>query len=289
MERTPNWAAQFFLVLFPAAVGCLLGALILEPSGGTESFAVASVTVALVFAVGGAGIPVLTIKKPLRAYRFLFGIGRSPLSRQAALVGLTILLLLLHWILVLAGVHALWLGIVTAVIGACAVLAAGLVYMPAAQRGWSHWSTPQALFCGLLTLGVSTSALVALGWRDTLLADTSGALVNRILVLVGVAGLAVAMGGRSAYLGRGGAGMAEARAVAEDESRSFRLGAMLLTIGGIATAVSFASDWTLVVAFVALLAALFVHWRLFFLTAAPLSWKSEVRWLESSIVTGKGR
>ena len=160
----------------------------LDRSGGDHPFVVACLTVALVFAGVGAAAPVTAIKKPLRSYRFLAGIGRSPLSRQAALVGLFLVLLLAHWILVLAGVYALWLGIVTVAIGAAAVLAAGMTYLLGAQPPWRRWSTPVALFGGLLGLGVSTSLVIALGWRDVLLAGTSGGLAGRVLVLAGVAG-----------------------------------------------------------------------------------------------------
>jgi DMSO reductase anchor subunit len=287
MQRKPNWAAQFFLVLCPAAVGCLLGSLILDADGGIRSFVVICITVALIFAVLGAASPVLAIKKPSRSYRFLAGVGRSPLSRQAALVGLFVLLLLVHWILVLAGVYALGLGIASVVVGAAAVLAAGLVYLLGAQPVWRHWSTPLALFGGLLALGVSTSLVIALGWRDALLDDTSGALAARILALVGVVALAVAMGGRSAYLDRGGIHTEEARTIAQEKFRWLRSGAALAIIGGVAIAASFASDWAVILAFVALLAALFVHWRLFFLTAAPLTWKAEVSWSAPAPAAGK--
>ncbi len=196
MERKPNWAAQTFLILHPAAVGCLLGALILDPGGETRVFVIACVTVALIFAVVGAMVPVLAIKKPLRSYRFLAGVGHSPLSRQAALVGLFTLLLLVYWVLVLAEVSALWLGIVTVAAGAAAVLAAGLVYLLGSQPGWRHWSTPLLLFGDLLALGVSTGLVVALGWRDVLLAGSTGAVAAQILVLVGVVVLETGIWGR---------------------------------------------------------------------------------------------
>ena len=35
MDRSSNWPAQIFLVLFPAAVGCVLGGLILDSAGET--------------------------------------------------------------------------------------------------------------------------------------------------------------------------------------------------------------------------------------------------------------
>ncbi len=275
MERNPNWAAQPFLVLLPAAVGCLLGGLVLDRSGGDRPFVIACLTVALVFAGVGAAAPVTAIKKPLRSYRFLAGIGRSPLSRQAALVGLFLVLLLAHWILVLAGVYALWLGIVTVAIGAAAVLAAGLTYLLGAQPAWRRWSTPVALFGGLLGLGVSTSLVIALGWRDVLLAGTSGGLAGRILVLAGVAGL--------------GAVAFDTRALLQGEHRAVRhpMPILAVLVAGAAAAASFASSWVILVAFVALLAALFVQWRLFFLTAAPLSWKAEVEWYVPAPAAGK--
>ncbi|MFH0915794.1 MAG: DmsC/YnfH family molybdoenzyme membrane anchor subunit [bacterium] len=288
MERNPNWAAQFFLILCPTAAGCFLGSLILDPGGGNRPFVVVCGTVALVCVVLGAATPVFTIKKPSRSCRFLAGIGHSPLSRQAALVGLFAVLLLIDWILVLAGVYAFWFGIVAEVVGAAAVLAAGMTYLLGAQPVWRHWSTPLALFGGLLALGVSMSLVIALGWREVVLAGTSGGLAARILVLVGVAGLAVALGGRAAYLGRGGQRTEEARELTRHGyRRTHRLTAVLLAVGAAAAAASIASDWVIIVAFVALLAGLFAHWRLFFLTATALSWKAEVQWLTPAPAAGK--
>jgi DMSO reductase anchor subunit len=277
MDKHPNGPAQLFLVFLPASAGCVLGGLIIDPRGGNGSFSVACLAVALVFALAGAAAPVSVIKKPWRSYRLLSGIGHSALSRQAALAALFTALLLVHWILVLAGVYALWLGVVTTVIGVAAVLAAGSTYMLRAQPAWRRLSTPVALVAGMLTLGVSTSLMVALGWRGALAAGTSGGIAGRVLVLVGVMGLGVAFWNsralvRGAYSGARG-------------PRSFQ--AVSVAVAGAAAAASFASLWVIIAAFVALLAALFVQWRLFFLTATPLSWKAEVLWFAPSPTTGK--
>lgn len=287
MERKPNWAAQTFLILHPAAVGCLLGALILDPGGETRVFVIACVTVALIFAVVGAMVPVLAIKKPLRSYRFLAGVGHSPLSRQAALVGLFTLLLLVYWVLVLAEVSALWLGIVTVAAGAAAVLAAGLVYLLGSQPGWRHWSTPLLLFGDLLALGVSTGLVVALGWRDVLLAGSTGAVAAQILVLVGVVVLETGIWGR---IGRvaGREPRTQDSALAQGGRGWTPLAsAVLVAVAGAAVAASFAWEWAIIVCFTCLLAALLVHWRAFFVSAAPHSWRAEVNWYAHTPVAGK--
>jgi DMSO reductase anchor subunit len=279
MERKPNWAAQIFLVLHPASVGCLLGALLLDPGGETRAFVIACVTVALVFAVAGAGAPVSAIKKPFRSYRFLAGVGHSPLSRQAVLVGLFTLLLLIHWILLLADMYAQALAIVTALIGAAAVLAVALVYLLSAQPVWRHWSTPLALLGGLLALGISTSLVVALGWGDALLSDAAGAIAARIVVLVGVVVLLAAAWGRvtraATSVARAGQERSSARGGGVQDGLA---SAMLVIVAGIAAAASFAWDWAIIVCFVCLLVGLFAYWRLFFVASAPLDWRAEVNW-----------
>jgi hypothetical protein len=53
---------------------------------------------------------------------------------------------------------------------------------------------------------------------------------------------------------------------------------LLLEVGiaGIATAVSFAADWPIAIAWVALLVGLFAEKRLLFASAAPRSFRDEV-------------
>ena len=116
----------------------------------------------------------LGIKKPPRSYRFVDGLGRSPLSRQALLVGLFTVLLVIHWALVLAAAGSFALGVVTVVVGAAAVLAIGLTYWLPSQPGWRHWSTPVSLFGGVLSVGVAAALVVALAWPDSLAADSAG-------------------------------------------------------------------------------------------------------------------
>ena len=73
MDRAPNFPAQVFLVLFPAAVGCLLGSLVIGSTLAAGGFGTSVLTVAVVLAVAGAVAPLLGIKKPPRSYRFLSG------------------------------------------------------------------------------------------------------------------------------------------------------------------------------------------------------------------------
>ena len=279
MERKPNWAAQIFLVLHPASVGCLLGALLLDPGGETRAFVIACVTVALVFAVAGAGAPVSAIKKPFRSYRFLAGVGHSPLSRQAVLVGLFTLLLLVHWILLLADMYVQALAIVTVLVGAAALLVAALVYLLGSQPYWRHWSTLLALIGGLLALGITTSLVVALGWGDALLSDAAGAIAARTLVLVGVVLLLAAAWGRATRAAASVAWTGQERPSARGGGmRGGLASAMLVIVAGAAAAVSFAWDWAIIICFVCLLVGLFAHWRLFFVAGAPLDWRAEVNW-----------
>jgi DMSO reductase anchor subunit len=288
MDRAPNVPAQVFLVLFPGAVGCLLGSLVIDPSFATGAFVTSALTVAVVFALAGALAPVLGIKKPPRSYRFLRGLGRSPLSRQALLVGLFTVLLVIHWALVLAGAGGFALGVVTVVIGAAAVLAIGLTYRLPSQPGWRHWSTLVSLFGGVLLVGVAAALVVALAWPDSLAADSVGIRAARVLVIVGAAALALATVGRSVYLSRGGKRTEEIWAVTRDRHRGAYLGAAVLVIvAAAAAAVSFAWPWAIIIAFAAAAAAQSLGWRLFFVTGIPLSWKSEVHWSLPPGLVGK--
>ena len=56
MERANSVPAQFFLVLFPAAVGCLLGSLVIDPGFATEAFVISILTVAPTPSAAGASL-----------------------------------------------------------------------------------------------------------------------------------------------------------------------------------------------------------------------------------------
>jgi anaerobic dimethyl sulfoxide reductase subunit C (anchor subunit) len=288
MEKANSVPAQVFLVLFPAAVGCLLGSLVIDPGFATGAFVISALTVAAAFALAGAFAPVFGIKKPPRSYRFLRGLGRSPLSRQALLVGLFTVLLVIHWALVLAAAGSFALGVVTVVVGAAAVLAIGLTYWLPSQPGWRHWSTHASLFGGVLSVGVAAALVVALAWPDSLAAGSAGIRAARVLVIVGAAALALATIGRSMYLSRGGPQTKEIWALIQDWHRGAHLGAAVLTVVAVAAAaVSFAWPWAIIIAFIAALSAQALQWRLFFVTEIPLSWKSEVRWSVPPGLAGK--
>jgi len=278
MDRAPNVPAQVFLVLFPAAVGCLLGSLVIDSGFAAGRFAIAALTAAVVFAVAGAFAPLLGIKKPPRSYRFLSGLSRSPLSRQALLVGLFTVLLVIHWALVLAASGVFALGVVAAVVGGGAVFAIGLTYRLKSQPSWLHWSTVVSLFGGTLAVGVAAALVVAFPWRDGL-GESAGVIAARVLVLVGLGGLALAIVGRSLYLSRGGPRTQEIWTLTWEGHRGQHLGgATLVVVAAAAAAVAFVWPWAAIIAFIAALGAQVLHWRLFFVTGIPLSWKSEVRW-----------
>jgi DMSO reductase anchor subunit len=288
MERNPSRAAWPFLVLFPAAVGCLLGSLVIDPGFATEAFVISVLTVAVVFALAGAFAPVLGIKKPGRSYRFLDGVGRSPLSRQALLVGLFTALLVIHWALVLAGSGVFVVGVVAAAVGGTAVLAIGLTYRLKSQPGWRHWSSLMALFGGVLAVGVSAALVAALAWRDSLTADSGGMRAAQALVIVGAAALALATVGRAVYLSRGGPRTEEIWSLTRGgHSRTHLAAAILLVITLAAAAVAFAWPWAIILAFLASAVAQALQWRLFFVSGIPMTWKSEIRWSLSSGLAGK--
>jgi DMSO reductase anchor subunit len=287
-DRRSNWSAEAFLVLFPAAVGCLLGSLVIDPGFAAAGFVIAAVAVALVFALAGTFAPVVGIKKPPRSYRFLSGVGRSPLSRQAFLVGLFAVLLVIHWALVLAGRGVLALGIVATVVGGAAVLAIGLTYWLESQPAWRHWSTLMCLFGGVLAAGVAAALVIALAWPDSLAGDSGGVQAARALVIVGAAALALATIGRSVYLSRGGLRTEEIWDLTRRAHRGEYLGsAVVVIVAAAAAAVAYAWPWAVIFAFVASAAAESIQWRLFFVTAIPLSWKSEVRWSLPPGLVGK--
>ena len=287
MDRAPNFPAQVFLVLFPAAVGCLLGSLVIGSTLAAGGFGTSVLTVAVVLAVAGAVAPLLGIKKPPRSYRFLSGLNRSPLSRQALVVGVFTVLLVVYWALVLAAKGVLALGVVAAAMGGAAVFAIGLTYHLKSQPSWLHWSTLASLFGGTLAVGVAAALVAASFWRDSF-GESAGVIAARILVLVGLGALALATVGRSLYLSRGGPGTHAIWILTWEEHRGQYLsGAILVVVAAAAAAVAFAWPWAIILAFVSAGGAQALQWQLFFVTGIPLNWKSEVRWSVPPELVGK--
>ncbi|MCL5734436.1 MAG: dimethyl sulfoxide reductase anchor subunit [Actinobacteria bacterium] len=278
-DRAPNVRTQVFLVLFPAAVGCLLGTLVIDPGFVQRSFGISALTVTLLFAVAGTVVPVLGMRRPLRAYRLLRRVGGSALSRQALLVGLFTVLFVIHWALALAGRGTFALGVVAAGVGCGAVVASGLTYRLSSQPGWRHWSTPVSLLGGLLLVGGGATLLMALVWPQGLGADTAGIRAARTLAIVGGGALMLALVGRASYLSRGGRRTEEIWALTRERHRWEHFGAaVLVVVSTAATVVAFAWTWSIILAFVAAMAAEFVQWRLFFVTGIPSNWKGEIHW-----------
>ena len=184
MDRQANRPAQWFLVLCPAAVGCVLGGLVLDGSGSIPAFWINVTTVALFIAIVAAVLPIASLKKPFRAYRLLQGVTRSPLSRQALLFAAFFVLLVVDWALTLAEMPQLWLGIVTVIVGVSTALAVATTYMLQSHLSWWHWSTPVALTAGVLNLGLTTALVISLHLTRLLIDGASGAFVARVLVLV---------------------------------------------------------------------------------------------------------
>lgn len=288
MDRPANVRAQVFLVLFPAAVGCLLGSLVIDAALAVTGFGVAALTVALVASLVAALSPVSGIRKPLRSYRFLNGASRSPLSRQGLMIGLFTILLVIHWALVLAGSGSFGLGIATAVVGGGAILAVGLTYRLKSQPGWRHWSTLASLFGGAPAVGVAAALVIATAWPDSLPAGSSGMQAAQALVVAGAAVLALGIVGRSVYLIRGGAQTREVWTLTQGtHSGEYFAVPVLVIVTLVAAAVSFAWPWAIIIGFLAALAAQFLQWRLFFVTGVPLSWRSEVAWSLPPHTVGK--
>lgn len=294
MVRRANRGAQTFLVLLPAAVGCTLGGLILDADGGAGRFATAYLTVALVLALAGVTAPLLGIKKPFRSYRMLMQVSRSPLSRQAVFVGVFAILLLVHWALVLGGIHLLGLAVITAVIGVGAVIAAGFTHFLGAQPAWRHWSTFSSPFASMLALGSSLSLVVALGWRGQGLLEGGGASAARLMVLAGVILLGLGAAAWAVYLRKGGVSVAQTRELALGRGQRgwkwFVSGLLLVVaVAGITAGLSFVTAWLMIVTVLALLAGLFLLRQPFFAAAVPLNWRSEVAWsLPPELVAREG-
>jgi DMSO reductase anchor subunit len=187
----------------------------------------------------------------------LQGVGRSSLSRQAALVALFLALTIAVWALALADVAALWLDIVTVVVGFAAVLAAGLTYVLGSQPRWRHGSSVVGFVATLFALGASLGLVVALGWRDELLSGSDGQIAGVVLALIGTGWL---MGTVSAWKPR----------------------VVLLPLASVAlvtAALSLLTPWLAIVSLIALLAALFAWRSAFFLAASANGWRREVNWL----------
>lgn len=252
-----NWAGLAFLVLLPGAVGCLLCGLLLDPQAVAGRFLLACTTVALIMTVVGVVAPVARTKKPLRAYRMLQGVGRSPLSRQAAFVALFLALLIVEWAVALSGRAALWLQVLVVVAGFAAVLAATHTYVLGSQPRWRHWSSVAGLVATVLALGVALGLVVALGWRDGLLARDGAHITAVALAMAGVCAL---LAGAWAW-------------------RRRWVSLTMLFIALVAAALSLFTPWPAIVAAGAVAAAL-VMWRTsFFLAASRNGWRREVRWL----------
>jgi DMSO reductase anchor subunit len=288
MEKKARYGTEVFLVLFPAAVGCLLGGLILDSYAGAGKFSAAYLSAALALTLMGVVAPLLSIRKPLRAYRMLAGINRSPLSRQAAFVLFFMVSLVVNWAFALGGVHFLWLAILTVVLGAGAVLMMGITYWLWSQPAWRHWSTVALFFAGLLGLGVSLSMVVSLGWRSGVITE-GAATVGRVLVLVGIALLVPAAGRRAAYLDRSGGQTASTRRSAIRQGRGSFIGGVLIpaTVAGAAAAASFAVAWLAIVTVLSLGVGLIVACRLFTASATLSSWQSEINWARPRTLAGE--
>ena len=281
MDRQANRPAQWFLVLCPAAVGCLLGGLILDGGSSISAFGISVTTVALFIAIVAAVLPIASLKKPFRAYRLLQGVARSALSRQALLFAVFFSLLAVDWALTLAKMPQLGLGIVTVVVGVATVLAVAMTYMLQSHLSWRHWSTPVTFTATVLTLGVATALVISLHWIGVLIDGATGALVVRVLVLVGVAATAAATDGRMFYLKTASPDTFEALAITRGENRANWLLSLILGIGVavVATSVSFVpgATWVVAIAWAALLVGSLLERRLFFVSAVPRSLRSEVR------------
>jgi DMSO reductase anchor subunit len=278
MESRPNRAAQALLLLLPAAVGCLLGSLILDGGYTVRPYYFSAVTTALVLALAGALAPIFRMRKPFRAYRFLHGAAHSPLSRQAWSMGVFLVLLVIDWALALAALPVVWLGIVTVVVGFLTVALVAQTYMLVARPGWRHWSTPASLVGTVLSLGLATSFLIALGWSGELLGDRPATLTTRVLILVGIALLALASGSRLGRLRRTAAGARESGSNLRRSHYSTLLLSLSLevAVAGIAVAVSFAFASAMAIAWAALLIGLLLEKELFLAGDAPRSFRDEV-------------
>jgi hypothetical protein len=218
----------------------------------------------------------------------LSGIGHSALSRQAWLVALFMATLVVEWALALADVFVLWLAILVVVVGAAAVLAVGLTYVLGSQPGWRHWSVLLLSPAGLLTSGVSLALAIGLGWRESLLGLSRGQVADLVLVLAGVCLFVLAVWAYTRYIVSAGPRTEATRTLLAGRYRATgTLGLVLVLVSGVAAAVSFATEWAIIVAFLASLAGFYAMSHLFFLAAVPLSWKSEVRWSHPPALFGK--
>jgi DMSO reductase anchor subunit len=277
MEQEPNRPPYVFLVLTPAAVGCLLGSLILDGSFNVRPYDIGAVTIALVFALAAALAPILRLRRPFRAYRMLRG-GRSPLTSQAMAFGIFLLFLVVCWALILAAHPVLWLGVVTVVLGFVTLGFIAQVYLLASRPGWRHWSTPVSLLGTLLSLGLATSLLVALHWTGLLLGKRAAPYSVKSLVLFGIILLLVAGYFRIAHLQRATAGTRSAAALLRDRYYAWLTLGLVLEIGiaGIAIVLSFPYEWVIGIAWVALLVGSFIDRWLFYITAAPRTFRDEL-------------
>lgn len=162
MEKSEdNLALVAFTTLAPLSVGGLVGLLLLRPQAAQVGLDSAG-TALLITALLALAASFLHLGRPFKAYRALWRLSTSWLSREVTLFGIFILCLAAY-ILPLSApgwVEARGLmGILAAVIGMVALIATGAVYRLQARPAWNHWSTVVQFAVGALSAGLLTGWL----------------------------------------------------------------------------------------------------------------------------------
>ena len=271
------WPLIAFTVVGPASVGCLLGAALLSPDADGNALRTEGLTAAWVLGLAAVLFSLAHLTKPRRAYRALRRFPSSPLSREIAAYTLYLVLAGLCWLAELVSTAPRWLLLAAVVAGALAVVASARIYLLPARPTWHHWSTVGTFAGCALSLGIATSLLTGLGALDRLDEPTNLAGA-RWLVIGGIVLSALSLAARVIYL----------RSATPDTRAGWRLitahsvGLWWLRIlvgfvvAGVAIALSWNADAWLLVAWPALAVGEVLDRRLFFATAVPLSFRTEL-------------
>lgn len=153
-----NLALVAFTTLAPLSAGGIIG-LLLVRSQGVQAGLDPAGTAILITGLLALAASSLHLGRPFKAYRAIWRLSSSWLSREVTLFGLFILCLAAYSLpldaLGLAGTRGLF-GILGAGLGILAMIATGAVYRLQSRPAWDHWSTVVVFAVGALSAGLLT-------------------------------------------------------------------------------------------------------------------------------------
>ncbi len=152
MNREESWPLIWFTALSPLAIGGLAGLLAVRgtPATGIDGGAIALLAVALLALLASLA----HLGRPLRSYRSIARLSTSWLSREVALFGAFVFLLIAYALPFPANGWRGLFGILAIVVGALSLLATGEIYRLPARPSWNSWRTVASFILGALGAGL---------------------------------------------------------------------------------------------------------------------------------------